>query len=56
MNLVTINHIIYINVPVDNGNLAKVMDFVAEEVDEDASVDYILFEVDAKIESEALTS
>lgn len=41
-------------VSVDNGNLAKVMDFVSDNVDEEADVEYILFEMDAKIESEAL--
>lgn len=39
-------------VEVDNGNLGLVMDFVNDNVDEDVSMDYIVFEVDARMESE----
>lgn len=40
-------------VAVDNGNLNKVMSFVEDNIDEDITVDYILFETDAKIEAES---
>jgi hypothetical protein len=39
-------------VQVDNGNLDKVLDFV-EYIDEDITLDYVLFAVDAEIEAEA---
>lgn len=38
---------------VDNGNLDLVMSFVEDNFDEDITVDYIVFETDAKIEAEA---
>jgi len=37
----------------DNENLVTVMSFLQDEVDEDLTVEYILFEMDAKIEAEA---
>lgn len=37
----------------DTAKLDKVMDFVEDNFDEDITVDYILFETDAKIEAEA---
>ncbi len=40
-------------VEVDNGYLESVMDWLQEEYDEDIDVDYILFEVDAKMSAEA---
>jgi len=40
-------------VPVDNGNLANVMSFVKDNFDEDISVEYIVFETDAKIDAES---
>ena len=38
---------------VDNGNLATVMDFVENNVDEDLTVDYMVFEIDAQAKAEA---
>lgn len=40
-------------IEVDNGNLGTVMTFVEDNFDEDITVDYIVFETDAKIEAEA---
>lgn len=48
----TVYQDIITEVEVDNGNLDKVMDYVQDNVDEDLTVEYILFEVDAKIEAE----
>jgi hypothetical protein len=43
-------------VEVDNANLGKAISFIQDEVDEDIDMDYILFEVDAKIEAETYIS
>jgi len=50
---VPVNVTVTKEVLVDNSNLAKVMDFVEDNFDEDITVDYIVFETDAKIEAEA---
>jgi hypothetical protein len=34
-------------VPVDNGNLGKALEFIQDNVDEDIEIDYIVFETDA---------
>jgi hypothetical protein len=38
---------------VDNGDLAAVMEFIENEIDEDLDVEYIKFQLDAELEAEA---